>query len=64
MPEIIRKYEAQHLQAAGNIERLTSLLGNLPEPESGLVTWGHVGDLVRINQTLDDLLSCFGKEYK
>ena len=50
-------YESAHLVAQDLVSRIRELLYDLPAPDSGLINWGHVGDVNHVNHLLSEVVS-------
>lgn len=50
--EPVSAYENAHLVARDMIERVLEMLELLPSPDSGRISWGHVGSLNHVNSQL------------
>lgn len=54
---VLDAYLARHSAIAEKLERLQALTGGVFNTNPDSVHWGHVGDLVRIEALLDEILT-------
>lgn len=63
-PTALDAYLACTAAIHAKLERLQQLADDHFGHDSEAIHWGHVGDLGRVDQALDDLLAIFGGQAK
>jgi hypothetical protein len=61
-PTALDAYLARTAAIHATLERLQQLADDHFGHDPDAIHWGHVGDLGRVNETLDDLLAIFHGE--
>ena len=63
-PTALDAYLARTAAIHAKLERLQQLAGDHFGHDPDAIHWGHVGDLGRVDQALDDLLAIFDGQVK
>ena len=50
------KYAAMHDQALGLLQRIEIAIQDQPAPDADHLHWGHVGNLAKVNNDLEEIL--------